>query len=687
LLFERVGGVVAMELARELVSGMKVVACGISASRGVDLGMTARQTGDPVAHWTVTGSVTDLLEAACAGVLVVPARVDGVTHFFAVSAEEAGVTIGDQPSLDPSQRLGSITLNAAPARLVGSAGDAGLQAAVVERARLLIAAQALGAAQKALNLTSDYAKQRVAFGQPIGRFQAIKHPLADMLVRVENARSAVYHAAWLLDERSSEAPRAVLMAKAVATENAVKVVHQAIQCHGGIGFTWEHDLHLHLRRAKAAELALGRPDDLFDAIGQTLLHPSALSADLAPAAAVSKGAQDSMFYDDFRAWLDENLPEGWGTSDYRMPRGPAERLEFARALQARFALGNWVAIHWPREFGGRGATLAQQVIFNSELVSRGVPQMPGHRGLTIVGPTLIEHGTPEQQERFLERIRSGEDLWAGGFSEPEAGSDLAALRTRAVIEGATVIVNGQKIWTSSAHWCNWIYTLVRTDPDSPKHEGISVVAIPLDSPGVVVRPIRQINGISTFNEVFFEDVRVPIDNIIGPLNQGWTVNRTTLSHEHFTLFIGSQARYRRSLDDIIAMACDRPSMTPSGIAPHLRGRIARAWATSQLIMINGLRNVARVQAGRPPGAAGSIAKVFGQEAEKDLFELALDITGPAGLLDRGADGAVGRGKWLFGYLGARAATIGGGTSEIHKNKIAEGVLGMPRDLWADGADH
>jgi alkylation response protein AidB-like acyl-CoA dehydrogenase len=355
-------------------------------------------------------------------------------------------------------------------------------------------------------------------------------------------------------------------------------------------------------------------------------------------------------------------------------------------MQRTFAAGKWVGLHWPKEYGGRSATLAQQVIFNTELVARRIPQLPGHRGLTIVGPTLIEHGTTAQRERFLERIRYGEDLWAGGFSEPDAGSDLASLRTRGVVDGDTIVVNGQKIWTSSAHWCNWIYTLVRTDPTAAKHRGISVVAIPLDTPGVTVRPIRQINGPSDFNEVFFEDVRVPVENIIGPANEGWRVNRTTLSHEHFTLFIGSQARYRRSLDDIIELAGDSAGSANGRSRtedPHLQARIGRAWCTSQLIMINGLRNVARVDAGNSPGAEGSISKVFGQESEKQLFELALDIAGPTGLLDRGAAGAIGKGKWLFGYLGARAATIGGGTSEIHKNKIAEGVLRLPRDLWAD----
>jgi alkylation response protein AidB-like acyl-CoA dehydrogenase len=655
------------------------VLCAVSASRGLHLGVTARPRGD---EWVLDGEVADALEGAAAATFLVRARTPDGPAYFAVAAPAAA---HDQPSLDQGQRLARLALDETPAILVGyPAEDEALTSRVLARVRLLLAAQALGAAARALAVTVTYAKQRVAFGQPIGRFQAIKHPLAEMLVMVENARSAVYNAAWSFDA-GQVARREVLMAKAVATENAVLVIQQSIQSHGGIGFTWEHDLHLLLRRAKAAQLALGQPEELFRYIGGDLVAERTTGG-LRSDAAMNVVAADPAFREELRAWLDGNLPEGWGTPDFRMPRGAAEQREFLRDLQRTFAAGNWVGIHWPREFGGRAATLAQQVIYNTELVERGVPQMPGHRGLTIVGPTLVEHGTEEQRARFLERIRYGEDLWAGGFSEPGAGSDLASLRTRGMIDGDEVVVSGQKIWTSSAHWCNWIYTLVRTDPTAAKHEGISVVAIPLDAPGVTIRPIRQMNGPAHFNEVFFDEVRVPLDNVIGPLNGGWRVNRTTLSHEHFTLFIGSQARYRRSLDDIIDLAKTarwEAGGTARSADPHVQANLGRAWCTSQLIMINGLRNVARVEAGHAPGAEGSIAKVFGQESEKRLFEMAIDIAGPAGLLDRGAPGALGNGKWLFGYLGARAATIGGGTSEIHKNKIAEGVLGLPRDLWAE----
>ncbi|MET0147088.1 MAG: acyl-CoA dehydrogenase family protein [Ilumatobacteraceae bacterium] len=405
--------------------------------------------------------------------------------------------------------------------------------------------------------------------------------------------------------------------------------------------------------------------------------------------ALIDAADDEEFHDELRTFLDEHVAPRWGTPP-RLPVTPAERREALRDLQGTLADGRWVGIHWPEAYGGRNATVAQQIIYNAELAARKIPAMLGHRGLTIVGPTLIRHGTNGQQERFLERIRYGQDLWAGGFSEPDAGSDLASLRTRGVIDGETIVVTGQKIWTSGAHFCNWIYTLVRTDPEAPKHKGISVVAIPLDSPGIEIRPIRQITGSSEFNEVFFEDVVVPTGNIIGRVNDGWNVNRTTLSHEHSTLFIGAQVRYSNSLADIVDLASRVRGVDgrPRGTEPGVQAAIGRAWAASQLMLVNGMRNVGKVVTGGNPGPEGSIMKIYGQESEKALFELALDIAGPRGLLDRHAEGAVDRGKWLYGYLGARAATIGGGTSEIHRNKIAENVLGLPRDLWtlSDASD-
>ncbi|HVW39971.1 MAG TPA: acyl-CoA dehydrogenase family protein [Amycolatopsis sp.] len=668
-----VSGTESPEPAGWLRSGERVVAAALSARSGVDLSVRATETTD---GWRLSGAVHDLLEAAAAEYLLVPC--DGV--WFGVECSAPGVTLSDQAGLDQSQRLGSLTLEDAPAARLGGTPELGESAG--RTAWLMLAAQATGAAERALSMSVEYAKTRQQFGQPIGKFQAIKHALVDMLLDVENARSATYNAAWAVDAGRDDRDLALHLAKAVATENAARVTGQAIQVHGGIGNTWEHDCHLLMRRAKACELALGDPDLHFQRIADRVIddRDSARTGN-----SLISSAGDAELREELRTWLDENLPEGWGTPDNPLPRDEKERWEFLRRWQARMAEGRWVGIHWPVEYGGRNATIAQQIAYNIELSERRVPPLPGHRGLTIVGPTLIRHGTPEQRERFLQRLRLGQDLWAGGFSEPGAGSDLASLRTRGVIDGDTIVVNGQKIWTSQAHLCNWIFTLVRTDPDAPKHEGITVVLIPLDSPGITIRPIRRMHGGREFNEVFFDDVRVPVDNILGPVNEGWQVNRTTLSHEHSTLFVGAQVRYTRTLRSIVETSRTTIGYSgqPRAVDPLVRARIARSWAVSQLLLINGLRNVAKVTKDGQPGPEGSIMKLFGQEAEKAQHELALDVTGPAGLLDRPATGAVGGGKWIYGYLATRAATVGGGTSEIHRNKIGETVLGLPRDTSSD----
>jgi alkylation response protein AidB-like acyl-CoA dehydrogenase len=385
------------------------------------------------------------------------------------------------------------------------------------------------------------------------------------------------------------------------------------------------------------------------------------------------------------AWLDEHLPEGWGTPAFRYPRDPAARLQWFRDWQSGMDRGGWVAINWPREHGGRSATLMEQVVYQTELARRKVPALVGHIGLSICGPTIIVHGTPEQRAQFLAPMRSGEHIWCEGFSEPDAGSDLAGLKTRGEIDGDELVINGQKIWTSGAEIADWMFALVRTDPDAPKRQGISFVLVPMDADGLEIRPIRQIGGDSGFNEVFFTDVRVPLANVVGPLHGGWGVARTTLSHERSTLFMASQLRLSQTFDEIVALTKRTADVDgrPRASDPELRRRLARAWIAAQLSRISGARNLGRVLAGDEPGPEGAVMKLFGQESEQKLYELALDVAGPWGLLDKGADAAPDGGKWLLGYLRTRASTIGGGTSEIQRNILGERVLGLPRDPWAD----
>ena len=391
--------------------------------------------------------------------------------------------------------------------------------------------------------------------------------------------------------------------------------------------------------------------------------------------------EDQEFREELRSWLAEHLPKGWGTKDFRLPRDRDERNEWLRRWQAEMAEDRWVGIHWPEEFGGRNATLTQQIVYHTEMAEHRMPAMIGRRGLNMTGPTLIVHGTPEQKERFLERIRFAEDLWCTGFSEPDAGSDLAGLRTRGELDGDSIVINGRKIWTSGAHYGDLLYTLVRTDSTGDKHDGITCVVVPLAAEGVDVQPIRRNTGTSEFNEITFDDVRVPVANAIGEIGDGWRVARTSLAHEHYTHFVPSQMNFARTLEEIIRLAksTDDVSGRPRSELPWLRERIARAWVATRLIRINGMRNIANIVESGVPGPEGSIMKLFGQEEEKKLYELALDVAGERGIFDRGAPLAADRGKWGFGYLGSRAATIGGGTSEMQRNTIAERVLGLPHD--------
>jgi alkylation response protein AidB-like acyl-CoA dehydrogenase len=258
------------------------------------------------------------------------------------------------------------------------------------------------------------------------------------------------------------------------------------------------------------------------------------------------------------------------------------------------------------------------------------------------------------------------------------------LRTRAVVDGDELVITGQKIWTSGAHLSDWMFALVRTDPAAPKRQGISFVLVPMTAPGVEVRPIRQISGDSDFNEVFLDEVRVPLSNVIGPLNDGWNVTRTTLANERAILFMGQQMALTATLRKAIATAnAPDPHGVRAADDPHWRDRIAQAWIDVELLRLNGMRNLAKVLAGGEPGAEGSMSKLFGQYVEQHLHELALDLGGEFAILDRGADDAPNKGKWALGWLRTRASTIGGGTSEIQRNVLAERILGQPRDPWAD----
>lgn len=337
------------------------------------------------------------------------------------------------------------------------------------------------------------------------------------------------------------------------------------------------------------------------------------------------------------------------------------------------AAAGWTCVGWPKEYGGRGATLEQQVAFHEEYALADAPARVSHIGEQLLGPTLIAFGTPAQRERFLPRIVSVEEQWCQGYSEPDAGSDLANVRTRAERDGDDWVVTGQKVWTSLAHEADWCFVVARTEPGSTRHHGLSYLLVPLDQPGVEIRPIVQLTGTSEFNEVFFDGARTHASHVVGAPGDGWKVAMATLGFERGVSTLGQQVGFRRELEAVIALA------RRNGAAgdPLIRDRIARAWIGLETIRFNALRMLDGVAAGAP-GPEASIGKIFWATWHRELGELAMDVCGAAGML---ADAEpYDLTDWQRLYLFSRSDTIYAGSNEIQRNIIAERVLGLPKEV-------
>jgi alkylation response protein AidB-like acyl-CoA dehydrogenase len=382
--------------------------------------------------------------------------------------------------------------------------------------------------------------------------------------------------------------------------------------------------------------------------------------------------QEERFRADLRAWLEQNAP---GPEPERID----EWVTYGKAWQRKLYEAGWCGIAWPKEYGGRGATLIEQVIFQEEMARAKTPLLINLAGLTMGGPVLIAHGTDEQKQRYLKSILSADEIWCQGFSEPNAGSDLAALKTRAVLDGDDFVVTGQKVWTSFARYADWCMLLVRTDPDAPKHKGITFLLADMRSPGVTVRPLKQISGDEDFNEVFFEDVRVPRRNVIGHINGGWEIAITTLMHERATLTFSRQLQSRVALSDMIALARSWQRAGRAATAdPVVRQLLAQALIESDVIKYTAYRSLTKTLRGGVPGPEGSIEKLFWSEMYQRMLETALAIEGPYGQLVKGSARAPAEGLWPHLMLYSRGRTIAAGSSEIQRNIIAERVLGLPR---------
>ena len=588
----------------------------------------------------LTGAAGPVLGAAWADVVLVQTGPD----LAVLRPGTPGVAVEPVAGLDPALGMAFVTCDDVAAVLLPGAAATALRIA-----RTLAAAEAAGGARATLDMATEYAKVREQFGRIIGGFQAIKHHLATMLVDAERATAAAWNAARTNPSADDQADSrrgaeahaqgdlAAAVAAAVALDAYQRNAQMNIQVHGGIGFTWEHDAHLYLRRAVALTALLGSVEQARDDVYELTrrgVRPS-YAVDLPPVAEQFR-QEARAFVEQYVAVDESDRRELLVTSGYLLP-------------------------HWRRPWG-RGAGPVEQLVIDEEFVAVDVPNL-GIGGWVLL--TLTQHASAEQIERWIMPSLRGELVWCQLFSEPNAGSDAAAVQTKAVrIEGGW-LVNGQKVWTTGAQLCNRGLATVRTNPAAPKHRGITTVVVDLHAAGVDVRPLREITGDALFNEVFFNDVFVPDADVVGEVDAGWTVARATLGNERVS--IGGGTGFGTEAADLVELLATH-APDDSGLARELGALVA----DEQAMRLINLRQVERAVAGAEPGAEGAVTKLLTANHAQHVSELAVRIVGVAAV-----DGSLPRLTW--GYLMARAMTIAGGTTEISKNVIAERLLGLPRD--------
>jgi len=388
--------------------------------------------------------------------------------------------------------------------------------------------------------------------------------------------------------------------------------------------------------------------------------------------------QERQFREELRAWLEAHAPRDWEARQSATDSMEA-RFAFLRDWQRQVYEGGWAGLSWPKAYGGRGATLMEKAIFTEELARIGAPPLPGILGLELVCPTIVAFGSEAQKQRYLAKILSGEEIWCQGFSEPNAGSDLAALRTEATLDGGHFVVTGQKVWTSYGWASDWCELVVRTDAAAEKHKGLTVLLVDMHSPGVEVRPLRQMTGETEFNELFFENVRVPVANVVGRVNDGWNVALGTLMHERALLGAGLQITFKRQFARLVELARSiERNGRPAAQDPVIRQKLAQCYAEIEIMRLNQMRAISRVMETGKPGPEGSIQKIFWSELNQRFQQIAMELLGPYGQLTRGSEFAFDDGQWAYTWLRARGNTIEAGTSEIQRNIVGHFVLGLPK---------
>jgi alkylation response protein AidB-like acyl-CoA dehydrogenase len=582
----------------------------------------------------ISGDAGVVLGAGLADVLLLASGED----MLVVERTAAGVAIAVPENLDRSRRSGRVVLTDVA---VGDNTLPGARNAALARTRTLYAAEAVGGASDCVDSAVEYAKVREQFGRTIATFQAVKHHCANMLVAAESAVSCVWDAARAADEDEEQFRLIAAAAATLAFPAYVRNAELNIQVHGGIGFTWEHDAHLHLRRALTVQAVLGGDEsatDVFDLTAKGIARANSL-----------------------------DLPTG--SDELRTEiRAEAQRiagLDEKAQLDELIATG-YLMPHWPKPWG-LAAGAVEQLLCEEEFAAADVTKPDyGITGWVIL--TLIQHGTPSQIERFVEKALRKDEIWCQLFSEPSAGSDAAAVKTRATRVDGGWTITGQKVWTSGAHYCQRGLATVRTDFDGPKHAGITMVILDMTAPGVDIRPLRQITGGSDFNEVFFTDVFVPDEDVVGEPNAGWTVARATLGNERVSIGGGGGGIAPASawLMHLAQTHGDR-------VIGSLQ-RVGRFLSEDHALRLLNLRRAVRSIEGAGPGPEGNITKLKLADHFQEQGAIAASLVGPDLALEDGEGALASRAA-----MGARGMAIAGGTSEVARNQIAERILGMPRD--------
>ncbi|MDE0038738.1 MAG: acyl-CoA dehydrogenase [Gammaproteobacteria bacterium] len=684
-----------VELLPDLASGDRLATLAfVEPDAGWDLDAVGLVANDG----RLDGVKSHVVDGCLADLLLVVAREPGASgldglSLYAVDPAVEGVTRSRLEALDPTRKLARIAFAGTSGRLVGRRGEAGTALArTLDLAAAALANEMVGGAARVLETAIAYAQERVQFGRAIGSFQAVKHRLADLTLTVELAKSAAYEAANAAAENDDGLPALASLAKSAASDAYMQAAKDCIQIHGGIGFTWENDTHLFYKRAKSSEVFLGDPGKHREKVMRywQTPRPTATTGPSTAPAKLPDSAEASAVRREVRSWLESN----WNPNASLV------------AWRGRLADSGWGMPTWPTEWFGRDLPQALAPVVEEEFARIGAVGAAKTGIRILAGATLLEHGNDDQKTRFLRRILTGEDTWCQLFSEPGSGSDLAGATTRADFDGERWIVNGQKVWTTSAHHADYGLLVARTDWDVPKHQGLTYFILDMRQEGVDVHQLKQMNGHASFNQVFFTDAVIPPENRVSEIGTGWQVAITTLAHERRGGdglrgqtrehdFEGSiYEEERREIATVMEpykwypqragrtdLVVERANATGRMADPVVRQEIAKLLVMARSAEWTARRARAAQERGQPQGPEGSLGKLAASHVARQACHVHTLIAGPDAML-AGPDGALD-GLIAEILVSVPAVSIAGGTDEIQRNIIAERVLGLPKEPRMD----